>query len=737
KPAKKEASMERIARETPAAELDAGRAFELDPARLESSLADASPSLRRGIQFVRGRSGATLDAASANDVLHALAQVESRDYGLPSWSGVNGSGISVPVLGPNGTRPTPFTTSEELALRFGTREQWLASLAAATREARFATLEKVTPALATMPLEEMIGLVTKPHFSSGELHDAQVERLVTLRDDDPLALAEAARTIGREDYPGQYMREQLLVHAIGRMGARGIAVPEGLEREPKWDGFSYCVAPWRGSKVLRGAYRRAMEAVGRDRALALVAPILDKAWGHAQALPILSVYFDEPIARRLVAEKADQALADPDAFGTLGASVIPLLVEALEAPSEPSAAETERRDALAKRLRAALAFVGASGGSFDASHDRWVSCATEESYWREEAKVMLLHSLRAMPEPRRIATLDRLFAETKQVERAFLGVQTVSDAAFRTKAARLVVERFGQVADRSTLQAGLQALLPDGLEHFRPALGDGKADGKLFEQLRFVYGHDKVEAIMKAAQVVEEKDLARLLRLAREHQGAHPSMERTRIYLLERKDLHADAPARRAGSFSSSRGAGPVGLSLDGEAPVVDPNEVLSLDQVLAMKKRAQKRSEDEEHVLTLDLEEIPELAARHPGARALSLFARFPDTGDEWESGRLVPVPSTCTAPSDGSPLTVVPLEVPRAIFDHTTASADPMLKELRGLVFNRPGYALGEPMFIQDDEGPGAGFVMQLGESIGDLNLGDSGSLYVFDGAVFMQCY
>jgi hypothetical protein len=33
--------------------------------------------------------------------------------------------------------------------------------------------------------------------------------------------------------------------------------------------------------------------------------------------------------------------------------------------------------------------------------------------------------------------------------------------------------------------------------------------------------------------------------------------------------------------------------------------------------------------------------------------------------------------------------------------------------------------------------GFVMQLSERIGDLNLGDSGSLYVFEGDTFMQCY
>jgi hypothetical protein len=71
------------------------------------------------------------------------------------------------------------------------------------------------------------------------------------------------------------------------------------------------------------------------------------------------------------------------------------------------------------------------------------------------------------------------------------------------------------------------------------------------------------------------------------------------------------------------------------------------------------------------------------------------------------------------------------------SVTATDTVLKELRGLVFNRPGYVLGEPMFIQEADDDGGDFVMQLSSQIGDLNLGDSGSLYVFDGGTFMQCF
>jgi hypothetical protein len=713
------------------------RAAELDAARLEGMLATASPRLRRGIQLVRGRLGASLEDADRQAVLAGLAEMEAKDYGLPSWSGVNGSGICVRMPSKAGERNEPFRNTAELARHFGTEAEWIAALTDAARKAQFGSLQLVLPALVAMPLAELVALIAKPHFSSGEQHDAQMARLVELRDDDPKLLAEAALTIGREDYPGMYVREQLLVHAIARMGMRGVQVPDGLEREPKWDGFAYCVAPWRGSKVLREVYRKALEAIGRERALALVAPILERTYGHSQALPFLAVHFDEAIARRIVAGRADLGLTDPDAFAALGAPVIPIVLAALEAPADGTPEDGKRRDALVKCLRGVLGFVGASGGSFDASLDRFVSCSPEESYWREEAKVILLHTLRAMPEERRIATLDRLFAETKQVERAFLGVQTVGEAAFRQRAARIAVQRYAQVQDKNTFQGALVGLKPDGLESFRPALLEGQPDTKLFEQLRFVFGHEQVDALMKAANVVEETNLARLLRLAKAYLDAHPDAPKERLYVLERADLEPSTPPRRAGSFSASRGNGPGGLSSEGQPPTIAPGQVSSLDQVLAMKKRAQKASEDEEHILTIDLEEVPELRTRFPDARAISLFAPSPEHGDAWDRARLRPVPLTCSAPADGTPISVIGLEVPSALFDSKKTSDDPPLKELRGLVFNRPGYLLGEPMFIQDDEGSGAGFVMQLSERIGDLNLGDSGSLYVFEGDTFMQCY
>lgn len=708
------------------------RAMELDPARLEGLLAEASPALRQGIQFVRARSGVAISDEERAAILKGLATVEATGYGLGRTHGKEGEWISLQTLGPSG-RVEPYRQAEDLAALFGSADAWLDALATASKEAKFSTLKRVVPGLARLPLDALVATLSKPHLNSGDELDRDVLRLINLRNDAPAALFEAARTIGRDAYPGMYIREQILVHAMARIAERGEAIAAGLELEPKWDAFSFCITPWRGSAVMREAYEKALRALSKERVLALADPILARPYGQSQALPFLAIHFDAARFEQLIKTPTDQGLSNPDIVGPIGAQALPFL---LAAASEPGIDE-KRKGAIAKAIRAVLGCIGARGESFDASLDVWLSASPQENYWSEEAKAILLLSLKAMPEARRVAVLDRLFEETKQIERAFYGVSTVEDATYRAKAARLLVKGYAKVADRNTLQAGMKTLGAGGLESFRAALIDEKPDAKLFEELGFIFGRPEVDAIMKSANVVEETKLTRLLRLAADYRAKNPSAPSERIYLLERKDFDAEVPAPRAGSFSRSRGQGATGFERGGKAPAIAPGQVFSLDQVLAMKKQAAPANPDEEHILTIDLDEVPELKRRFPDARAIALYAKNADFGDAWEDAKLIPVPATASAPVDGTPITVMPIDVPTQLFDHAATREDLALKELRGLVFNRPGYVLGEPMFIQDDEGPGASFVMQLSERIGGLNLGDSGSLYIFEGSTFMQCY
>mgnify|MGYP000927236246 FL=1 len=686
-----------------AADQIALRALELDPTRLGAMLPGAAQPLRAGIQLVLGRHGHPLGEDDRALVVKLLAQREATGSGLPAQGPGNNprARLQVEQLAENGGRSQPYSDAVDLVRALGaTEEMWRQALGEAAKGGRFGGLKQVLPGLAVLPVAEAVQALARASLTRADI-EREIAALVALGGDDPLQFAQAALALPRTG-KGADLREAILMLALAGLRERGIAVPEGLEREPQWSLLASHLPPWRGSSEMRAACRKALEAIPRERVLALIPPILARGSCQDVAAGMLSVHFDEEIAREIVA--GDWAHRDPGALGLLGAPGLPLLVAALESQAE---SDEKRRGALVKGIQVALAFVGATGGSFEEQFDSFVSCSTAERYWPEESRALFAQALLAMPQPRRISTLQRLFSETQQVERPFLGVGTVEEPRFRESAARLLVERSGQIQDCTVLQSGLLAMGEGGLDSFQSALSEAQPNALLKRELENVFG----EAAVEALGVVEEEPRARLFRLAGEHLAKSPASQRARIYLLERRDLDERVPERRSGSFSSSRGAGPAGF---------DPG-----------------LAEGEEHVLTLDLEEVPELAGRFPGARAVALFAPDPDLGEGWERARLVPVPPNATPASDGTPITVTMLEVPSSIFEPDGLERQPELRALRGLVSSRPGYLFGEPIYVRDDEDEQVSdrqLLMQLSEQIGDLDLGE-GALYLFDGLTLLQ--
>ncbi len=104
---------------------------------------------------------------------------------------------------------------------------------------------------------------------------------------------------------------------------------------------------------------------------------------------------------------------------------------------------------LSRCLRAALGFLGATGRCFGAtgrqtfaeSADHWLAVAEDDDYWSEEELDLSPHT----PGHDRVrgesSALLNLLTNTKHIERAFFGVQLVSDATFRQRAARLLVQK--------------------------------------------------------------------------------------------------------------------------------------------------------------------------------------------------------------------------------------------------------------------------------------------------------
>lgn len=195
-----------------------------------------------------------------------------------------------------------------------------------------------------------------------------------------------------------------------------------------------------------------------------------------------------------------------------------------------------------------------------------------------------------------------------------------------------------------------------------------------------------------------------------------------RIFLLERDEAAATTTMR------SHIGGTPVGISAD------------------AWPRRGKRADPRMEHLLTLAAADLPG-GAWPGGSAAIALFisdrrnnlASTPDTDEtavvalgaaalsEGESAGWPPPRELARCA-----LRITPVDVPVEVF--SGEPSEPDVEALRDALLRSPGYALGEPIWLQDDAFDGA-FVCQLDASLIPMNLGDQGVLYVFTDRAFWQ--
>ncbi|MFN9813065.1 MAG: hypothetical protein ACK6CU_25935 [Deltaproteobacteria bacterium] len=142
-------------------------------------------------------------------------------------------------------------------------------------------------------------------------------------------------------------------------------------------------------------------------------------------------------------------------------------------------------------------------------------------------------------------------------------------------------------------------------------------------------------------------------------------------------------------------------------------------------------------HAFTLDLAEVPELAARFSGARTLSIYVQgYSEDSPRAQALIAQTEAELATAPgTDGVALKLTRVSIPAAVFD---AAPSTELSHACSLLLRSPGFVLGGPAWLQSGRsGIDASFIAQFDERLAPVvNLGDAGVCYCFADRAEWQC-
>lgn len=245
------------------------------PERVLALLATLPSNVRLGLQLVRGRSGMTV-LGDGPDVLRGLARMQAEGGGLVHVL------LHREMLCVRGDELAPLAIEtpadvRQLALLFGTEDQWQSELLRAVRLERWSSIGAVADALRVLPLSELVELPTSQWGTSFD--DEELFALLAARDDGPEAIFDALDALEPDPRPADNaMRDKLRVFAFVTLAERGQPIPEGAEAGLLSLPFVYAGFNKRAI-VLREWCDRAIRALPRERAAALVARMVAKLPG--------------------------------------------------------------------------------------------------------------------------------------------------------------------------------------------------------------------------------------------------------------------------------------------------------------------------------------------------------------------------------------------------------------------------------------------------------------------------
>ncbi|WAS97284.1 hypothetical protein [Nannocystis punicea] len=449
---------------------------------------------------------------------------------------------------------------------------------------------------------------------------------------------------------------------------------------------------------LRGAVAR----LGPARAHAIVRNTLAKEFYYGKAAALLDIHFDPALVSEAFARfNAGEYHVDPGLLGFCAPVLVPQIAEAQAKADKP-----DRVEGWGEAILYILGRASAAGQDWDPAHDKHVQLDFIRFNYGGSKVDPVLAMLDKLPLARWTAivtaNLTRCAAEPWRLARVLRA--DVPPALLDRVLAATMAKR--ETIINGALGERLQKFGPEIVGPLLRAIGDAPAENSFVKELDRALS-DEVFALVKAGlgKAIETPE-QELRRLAASVEG-----EKVAIYRLRRGEDEPDgeAVARIGGT----------------------PRGVIEVPEY---------RGEPMEHVLTLDLAQMPALAKAHPEFRSVSLYLPDPDNADDHSCGQLVWTREEELSRAPGSTENAVQLEVeafevPTSIFDDRPP--DGAAGRVRGIVYTLAGYAGGYPLWVQESEDLGIDFLFQFDESLCHINLGDMGVMYVFEDSIDWQCH
>lgn len=402
---------------------------------LDAAWRDFPARVRKGFSLVLIRHGALSVDAYEGDILTELAKV-AVEHGLPEtlWVlGEQGTPHAVPLQLAN-TRPSEhfYAFIEPL----GGRKKWAAALRKASAKASV-DYDGFIDALELSTTKQLDKLVDRVRMQVHQL----IECVIRLRNDKPAALIKLAESTASDE-----LRAVAAIAAALRLGGASKPVPQELDALIGFDGYQVLdgSGPFIGLEETLGA----LEAVGEERAHAIIARRLEQTSRPYRAIPALGVFPDPGLRERafeVIRGAAGQKHYDmpfmANALAHWGPDALPLLQQRYDAADEPALRDTYRWATLI-----VLAELAKAGQGWDACYDPhiefhdWSSAVSRHDY-DNFIQPLLVQATAALPLDRaRTVLLAALDGEQAHAERPLVCLKDVKDTAVWTAAFTLLLD---------------------------------------------------------------------------------------------------------------------------------------------------------------------------------------------------------------------------------------------------------------------------------------------------------